>query len=151
QPLITSALKADERIVNYLKGLNYLDDRLAPLVAPVVADTTPLPPSQQGVVEIIVQQLRQSGGLAPLPIYQLLGPDSQSKLSVAAYVVESLGMTLYRLAADTIPAQTGDNETYVRLWQRESALLPIALYIDASEIDRRGSPHVAPIQRLANR
>ena len=28
----TSALKADERIVNYIKGLNYLDDRLAPLL-----------------------------------------------------------------------------------------------------------------------
>src|SRR5215475_3253688 len=31
QPLSTSPLRADERIVNYLKGLNYLDDRLASL------------------------------------------------------------------------------------------------------------------------
>src|SRR5262249_42753405 len=31
QPLTTSALRADERVVNFLKGLNYLDDRLAPL------------------------------------------------------------------------------------------------------------------------
>jgi hypothetical protein len=37
RPLITSALKADERIVNYLKGLNYLDDRLAALMTPVAA------------------------------------------------------------------------------------------------------------------
>ena len=29
QPLTTSPLRAEERIVNYLKGLNYLDDRLA--------------------------------------------------------------------------------------------------------------------------
>src|SRR5262249_22563499 len=35
QPLTTSALRADERIVNYLKGLNYLDDRLAPLLVPI--------------------------------------------------------------------------------------------------------------------
>ena len=34
-PLTTSALRADERIVNYLKGLNYLDDRLTPLLAPL--------------------------------------------------------------------------------------------------------------------
>lgn len=32
QPLTGSALRADERIVNYLKGLNVLDDRLAPML-----------------------------------------------------------------------------------------------------------------------
>lgn len=32
QPLTGSALRADERIVNYIKELNYLDDRLTPLV-----------------------------------------------------------------------------------------------------------------------
>ena len=31
--LIAAALRADERIVNYIKGHNYLDDRLAPLVS----------------------------------------------------------------------------------------------------------------------
>src|SRR3954464_1048786 len=52
QPLVTSALRADERIVNFIKGLSYLDDRLTPLIMPVeppdgVAD---LPPSQDEVV-----------------------------------------------------------------------------------------------------
>src|SRR5882724_10204333 len=35
QPLTTSALRVDERIMNYLKGLNYLDDRLVPMLVPV--------------------------------------------------------------------------------------------------------------------
>ena len=35
QPLTTSALRADERIVNFLKGLNYLDDRLSPSLSPL--------------------------------------------------------------------------------------------------------------------
>ncbi|HEY4592873.1 MAG TPA: ATP-binding protein, partial [Thermoanaerobaculia bacterium] len=35
QPLVTSALRADERIVNFIKGLSYLDDRLTPLIMPV--------------------------------------------------------------------------------------------------------------------
>ena len=38
QPLTTSPLLADERIVNFAKGLNYLDDRLASLVAPLDVD-----------------------------------------------------------------------------------------------------------------
>src|ERR1700690_19956 len=33
-PLTVSPLRADERVVDYLKGLNYLDDRLAPLLSP---------------------------------------------------------------------------------------------------------------------
>ena len=35
QPLTTSALSADERIVNYVKGFSYLDDRLASFIAPL--------------------------------------------------------------------------------------------------------------------
>ena len=38
QPLTSSALRADERIVNYLKGLNTLDDRLATFVSPIEPD-----------------------------------------------------------------------------------------------------------------
>ena len=46
QPLTTSPLRADERIVNYIKGLNYLDDRLALLLSPLdVSATTQLPAS----------------------------------------------------------------------------------------------------------
>ena len=36
QPLVSAALRADERVVNYVKGLNYLDDRLMPLLLPVI-------------------------------------------------------------------------------------------------------------------
>ncbi|UUZ53274.1 hypothetical protein LP419_30995 [Massilia sp. H-1] len=32
QQLVASAIRADERIVNYVKGLNYLDEALAPLL-----------------------------------------------------------------------------------------------------------------------
>ena len=51
QPLVTSALKADERIVNYLKGLNYLDDRLAHLIMQIGSPVDLLPPSQSRPVE----------------------------------------------------------------------------------------------------
>src|ERR1051326_507529 len=38
QPLTTSPIRADERLVNYIKGLNYLDDRLSSLLVPVRFD-----------------------------------------------------------------------------------------------------------------
>ncbi|RYG08019.1 MAG: ATP-binding protein, partial [Burkholderiales bacterium] len=41
--------------------------------------------------------------------------------------------------------------TFVRLWQRESMLLPIALYIDAAQLDRAASAHASALQRLLSR
>src|SRR5262245_5115620 len=78
-PLTVSALRADERIVNYVKGLNMLDDRLSALLLPVPeSDLAALSPSQQAVVEAILWQWRRSttGGLA---VAQLLGSDVASK------------------------------------------------------------------------
>src|SRR5258708_31510990 len=76
QPLTTSALSADERIVNYVKGLNYLDDRLASLVAPLTmdADQIALPPSHQTVVQDILRTWHHAIKAGDsLPVIQLAG------------------------------------------------------------------------------
>ena len=151
QPLVASALKADERIVNYLKGLNYLDDRLAPLALPVGRPVDALPPSQAAVVEAVMRHVEKAARAAALPVFQLVGSDSASKLAIAGDIAARLGLTLHRLPADAIPVQTGDHETLVRLWQRESALMPIALYIDADQVDRAATPQTAAIQRMVSR
>jgi hypothetical protein len=137
QPLTTSALRADERIVNYLKGLNHLDDRLTVMLSPIdSADThEDLPPSQQAVVDDIVAHWQRSLNSARLPIVQLLGPDASAKQIVAAQATSALGRHLYRLQVESLPSSLGDLETLARLWQRESSLLPIALYLDAQDID----------------
>lgn len=78
QPLTVSPIKADERIVNYLKGLNYLDDRLSALLSPVtipVAAESPaqlLAPSQQQVAETIAEQVDAIPHWYQVPLLQLL-------------------------------------------------------------------------------
>ncbi|MBE9571476.1 MAG: ATP-binding protein, partial [Proteobacteria bacterium] len=126
--------RADERIVNYLKGLNYLDDRLTPLVDPMNGqfDNDRLPPSQQQTVDNIVGHLKGSNGRERPPVIELLGHDSASKRLIAGHVVLSLGLNLQTIDLKTLPTQTGDFETFTRLWQRESLLLPLALYIDVN-------------------
>lgn len=151
QPLVTSALKADERIVNYLKGLNYLDDRVAPLAVPIAHPVDALPPSQARVAETVVRHVEQVARAASLPVFQLVGSDAASKLAIATESAARLGLALYRLPADAVPAQSGDHETLVRLWQRESALMPIALYIDAGTLDHAATPQMAAIQRMVSR
>ena len=137
QPLAASALRADERIVNYLKGLNYLDDRLAPYLANIVAPelSAEMPVSQRLLRTKITSQWQRARAGAPLPIVQLLGPDAAAKQQIATAAADEMRLRLYRLAPESLPGQPTDLEVLARLWQRETMLLPIALYVDAQEID----------------
>lgn len=137
-PLTVSPLRADERIVNYIKGLNYLDDRLSPLLFPLSPDAihTKLPDSQRDAVELIVRQLRRERSNWFLPIIQLAGADVQSKQLVAAHVTAALGLRLLRLPVALMPSQAPELETLARLIEREMALWPFAIYIDQQDLDK---------------
>lgn len=147
-------LSADERIVNYLKGLNYLDDRLTPLFDQGLSDTansevaSTLPASQQKVVDAIIKRLMSTNTIQNASIIELLGRDSTTKRLIASQVCLALGLSLQRISIKTIPAQTGDFETFTRLWQRESLLMPLALYIDCSDAGEGEKPI---LKRFLNR
>ncbi|MEA3276256.1 MAG: ATP-binding protein [Pseudomonadota bacterium] len=148
QPLTTSPLRADERIVNYLKGLNYLDDRLTPLLVPFdVVPQHALPPSQDTACASVERTLRLTSGNGTQPVVQLVGIDPLSKQLVAQQAAHALNLNLYRLPAALLPRQTAELETLARLWQRESVLLPIALFLDA--LDHEASAESADKDRLA--
>jgi ATPase family associated with various cellular activities (AAA)/Winged helix domain, variant len=153
--LTVSPLRADERIINYLKGLNYIDDRLAPLLIPIEqhAGMTDRPASHNEAAETILQRLKQTETGKALPVVQLLGPDAASKQLLAGDVASSIGMHLYKLSSALLPSQAGDLEALARLWQRESLLLPLALYVDASEttVEGAGTGQGSPISRLLER
>jgi hypothetical protein len=154
QPLTASALRADERIVNYIKGLNYLDDRLAPLLIPIDAEgSLTLPASQQTAVDTIVRGIGQTPPGARLPLINVVGTDAASKQLVAARAAAALDLHLYRLPTELLPAQAAELETLARLVQREGVLMPVALYLDAHEAERpgHGEGHAPPISRFLSR
>jgi len=153
QPLTTSALRIDERIMTYLKGLDYLDDRLANLLSPIeLADAgLGLPPSQRSVVDSVVACLRLQATDRPLPTVQLVGPDGPSKHRVAASISSVFGARAYRLAVEDAPSAPGEVETLARLWRRESLLLPVTLYLDAHEVEGEHGQAVQAISRLLER
>lgn len=155
-PLTASALRADERIVSYLKGLNYLDDRLGPVVEPLFGETgheDELPPSQEQQAAELASRLRTSVGAGRAPVIELLGRDVESKRAVARRVASQIGLSLYRLSAGLLPAQGPDFETFARLWQRESLLMPIALYLGMGESGSAGThdTQMAAIARFLER
>ncbi|MEH1887807.1 ATP-binding protein [Nostoc sp.] len=155
QPLASSGLRVDERILNYIKGLNSLSDRLASLVMPLETEEwdVKLPPSQKTVVETIIQQLRQTQREQRLPVIQLVGADSLSKQLIAQQVAAQLDRYVYRLSVELLPTQAGELETVARLWHRESLLLPLALYLDAQELEDKPTTEgqALPLHRFLTR
>lgn len=132
QVLTAAALRADERIVNYVKGLDYLDVRVGASLSKVDAPGIMLPPSQARVASMLERSVAALNG-AELPVLELIGTDSPSKLMVAHKVATARGLTLYRLHGDSLPT---DIDRIARLWRRETLLMPLALYIDAADTER---------------
>ncbi|HXQ70222.1 MAG TPA: ATP-binding protein [Pyrinomonadaceae bacterium] len=156
QALTTSALRADEWVVNFLKGLRYLDDRLTPLLSRLSAaeEDDKLPPSQRLVVDSIVENLQRYVSTQNFPVVQLIGADNLTKRLVAAHTATALGLHIYRLPARLLPGQAAELEMLARLWERESFLLPVCLYLDAhdaeSPIDSAGQT-APPLNRFLAR
>ncbi len=75
QTLTSSPLRADEWVVNYLKGLTYLDDRLSPLVSPMPlsGNADDVPESQRAAASIVLDRLKLGFPDGKLPPIQLIG------------------------------------------------------------------------------
>jgi ATPase family associated with various cellular activities (AAA)/Winged helix domain, variant len=142
-PLTLSALRADERIVNYLKGLNQLDDRLAPLLAPFHVSgegAIHLAASHQAVADAVEHAIQSAAADGGPPVIQLTGTDPVGKQQVALQVLSRLGLQGFRLPGEVLPPTAGELETFARLWHRESTLLPLALYVEAQDGDNDARP-----------
>src|SRR5262249_12727795 len=112
--LTGSPLRIDERILHFLTGLQYLDERLIGLLHPmqVVED---LVPSHTALAREIVATWR--GTQRRLAAVHLCGTDEITKRSIAARGCAESGLQLYTLAAEHIPSNALELEGLVRLWE----------------------------------
>jgi hypothetical protein len=144
-PLVTSPLRIDERILHFLTGIQYLDERLVGLVESV-------PPGGDLVFshrEIARQVARAwSRAQGTLPLVELWGADEAIQREIAAAACAELELRLCALAAETVPVAASELEGLLRLWQREAALTSSALYVEASAVDLADTRAVAVIARL---
>ena len=150
--VVSARLEADERVVNLLKGLDHLDERITELVVPMGAESAYLsiPESYQSTVEAIVRWTAAQDGRRM--VVSLVGPHTVSKRIVAEQAAAQLGVYAVRLPVTNLPPVGTELTQVIRLWERDSLLSPLALYLDAADEPRDPSADATPAaQRLLAR
>jgi len=143
--LLTAPLRIDERIAAYVKGLNYIDERLASM-GEFVPVPTELPPSHQAVAAQVEAFLK--AGQNDVQV-ELTGWDRSSKRDVAAAAAASAGLSLLTIPSDLLPRDSNTVERFIALWHREILLLPIALLIAPAGIETPAGGDEGPMKQAA--
>jgi AAA+ superfamily predicted ATPase len=150
ESLAQSRLRIDERVLHYLKGISYLDDRLVGLVQPLQS-AVELPRSHQQIADSIATLWSEIGD--SLPVIQLCGEEITGKQAIAVSACNLLGIQLHRLRAVDIPLAAAEREDLLRLWEREAFFSQSALLVDCTEwdsvIQRATVPFLESIQGMA--
>lgn len=151
-PLTRAPLRVDERVVHYLKGLNEPDSRLGltlvPFDAPHGQSPEDLGTEQRAAGETIHALWREGAREGELPLVQLAGPDPEARQLIARYASSSAGLHAVRLPVDALPTASHDLDSLARLWQRESRLLPLALFLDAEDLEPGPAERVSVLRRF---
>ena len=152
RPLTMSPLRADERIVNYVKGINELDERLEPLLTAVPPrGPAAVPPSQSELAGQVLDRWAAVAVNDTSPVIQLIGACTGAKRTVAAAVAERLSRRLYTVPSTAFGIWAGDGDTLARLWHRESILGPVALLVEDVDGADAGSDLGAAARRFLSR
>ena len=131
-PLISSALRLDERIVNHLKGADYLDERIAAFCPLIPFTDNPVSETQRAALDEADERMHRTVEGSRNVIVQLPGADRPTRRLFAAHLAASVGASLHRSTADEV-LRLGQLHDFTRLWNREGRLQPIVLDLDASE------------------
>jgi hypothetical protein len=140
--LTTSPLRADERVLHYLAGAPYLDERLRGLVEPLPVPEE-LPPSHHALARRIVELWSQTEGRSAAPTLQLCGGEHDAIHAIAAAAAAQLGLRLQAIRAADVPATAAEREAMAILLEREAVLGGGVLLLDCQDIEGANAPSPA--------
>jgi hypothetical protein len=127
------ALSLDERITDYLLGLDRLDEQVGPLLQPV--PPTPLAPAHRDLAGSLADCLLSDSQQHPWPVVNIVGPADTGQEGIAWAVSERLGLRLYRLDTGRAPGPGGGRVELFRILEREAALSQLAFYLDVASAE----------------
>jgi len=122
------ALRVDERVLNFVLGANQLDDRLAGVMEP--APSALASASSREIAGRVLHRVRSTPQQAPLGAINLVGASESSRRNLARASSDVLGLNLYCLNPQSLPAVSAQRREMLALVEREAVLLQAALYID---------------------
>ena len=121
--LTLAALRIDERVLHYVAGVRYQDERLAGMLEPIAPTSDKdLAPSHALVALSIVAAWSAQHGRLGLPAIQLCSSESANCRPVAAAAASAVGLRVVALPSDLIPVSAAELDALLRLWEREAAL-----------------------------
>ena len=137
ESLTQNRLRIDERILHYLTGVSYIDDRLQGLIEPAIAAewSAQMPASHRAIAQQIVTIWSRTKTGSILPAIQLCGEELVGKEAIAISACDALGIELQVLHAADIPHTVTEREALIRLWEREAVLSGSALLLDCQDLE----------------
>jgi hypothetical protein len=123
--LLAAPLRIDERIAAHIKGVTYLDERLAAMVTRL-PERGPLPPSQEAIAGDLAGWLANADCRG---LVQLAGIHRSAKRDVVSRAATVGGRDAFEIPVDALPAAADDLSAFTRLWSREAMLRPILLLV----------------------
>lgn len=126
-------LRIDERIADYLRGVNRIDERVMDLLWPMPAAL--LVQGHRELLDGLERTVKSSEDERPVPGLNLIGPPGVGKRDLARALCDRLGLRLYELNVSLIPQQASERRGITRLIEREGLLLGFALYVDGEKIE----------------
>lgn len=132
--LVAVPLRIDERILHYLTGVSYLDERLRGLMEPL-ADSLELSVPHRAVTQRITAVWSRRDTTGAWPVVVLCGAEPEIRRAIAAAASAQLGAHLYACSAADISAVNTDREALLRLWEREAVLTGSALLLETDDLE----------------
>jgi hypothetical protein len=148
-PLTLCPLRIDERVLNYLVGVQHLDERLAGMVhfQPSASTAEELPASHQRLCERMAR-LWSNAIAGDLPVVQLLGNDPSARRRVTAAAFARLDFSMAILPGLALPVEARELDAFLRLWEREAALSQAGLLIECEGMEGPDPLREAALGRL---
>ena len=119
----------DERLIDYIYGINRPDERLTPYLQPIEGGA--LTPDQQRLMEQVIAAVRAAAADG-WPLINLVGLPDSGQREIAAGIGAALGIQVYRFDLVRLRAEP-ITPALLRLIERETLLLNLALLIELDD------------------
>jgi vesicle-fusing ATPase len=132
--LVNARLRIDERILHFLAGVSYTDERLQFVTTSHRPSGAELSATHAAVAQRMAALWAAAAADGePSPAIQVVGEDDAGLTEIAACAFALRGLDMRIIRAHEIPPVAADRQLLTRVWQREAALAGCGLLVVLDE------------------